>query len=562
MDLRPSERKIAYFSMEIGFQSDIPTYSGGLGILAGDTLKTCADLGVPTVAVTLLSEKGYFLQRLDEQGNQSEVAESWNRDHLEQVPEKVVVSISGRNVVVRAWQYRIKGVSGFEVPILFLDTNLPENTEYDKTITQHLYQGDDAYRIAQEIVLGIAGRKLLVDLGYDNIQTFHLNEGHASFLILELLSDSMLYEGDHTYEKRYDFEGVKKKIVFTTHTPVAAGHDQFDPDLVKSIISDNVEHELLDRLSFEGKVNMTHIALENSYYVNGVAKKHAEVSRVMFPNHPIGSITNGVYSPDWVCPAMKNVLDKFIPEWFLEPSSLRFAMLLPDDELWEAHMQAKRELIQLVNSSTQSSLDPDVFTIGFARRATPYKRMELLFSDINWLKSLSEKVGKIQIVLAGKAHPRDIAGKDIIKRVFSLKEQLKGSVDIAYVQNYNIDIAKKLISGVDVWLNTPLKPNEASGTSGMKAAHNGVPHFSVLDGWWIEGWLENVTGWSIGTLTSSKQEEDAHDLYMKLEKFILPTFYNNRGQWLNIMRQSIALNASYFNTHRMVKDYVLHAYFK
>lgn len=561
MDIRPSDRKIAYFSMEIGFDSKIPTYSGGLGLLAGDTLKTCADLGVPTIAVCLLSEKGYFKQKLDAQGNQSELAEEWDKSQLEPVNEKVVVSISGRNVVVRAWQYTLKGITGFEVPILFLDTNLPENTEYDKSITQHLYQGDDSYRIAQEIVLGIGGRKLLVDLGYDNIQTYHLNEGHASFIILELLSDSKVHHGDD-YSQKYDFESVKQKIVFTTHTPVAAGHDQFDPGLVKSIISDNVEHDLIDQLTYNGKVNMTHIALENCYYVNGVAKKHAEVSRKMFPNHTIDSITNGVYSPDWASHPMKNLFNKYIPDWFLDPSSLRFAMLLPDDELWDAHMQAKTDLIQFVNATCNSNLDTETFTLGFARRATPYKRMDLLFSDLGWLKSLSQNHGKIQIILAGKAHPRDIAGKNLIRRIFQLKNELKGIVEIAYIENYSIEIAKRLVSGVDVWLNTPLKPNEASGTSGMKAAHNGVPHFSVLDGWWIEGWLENVTGWSIGSLTSTNPQEDSRDLYMKLEKFILPTFYNNRGLWLNIMRQSIALNASYFNTHRMVKEYVLHAYFK
>ncbi len=563
MDLRASDRKVAYFSMEIGFDAAIPTYSGGLGILAGDTLKSCADLGVPSVAVTLLSEKGYFKQVLDTKGNQSEQSEEWDKTSLlEPLPEKVVVQISGRDVVVQGWIYTLKGNSGFEIPVILLDTNVPENTDYDKTITQHLYQGDHGHRIAQEIVLGVGGAKLLTDLGYNNIHRYHLNEGHSSFLILELLSDTKIHHGEGSIEKRYDFEDIKEKIVFTTHTPVPAGHDQFDLEQVKSIIGNNVETELLERFLYNGKVNMTHVALEMSNYVNGVAKKHAEISRKMFPNHLIHSITNGVHTATWTSPHLTSLFDKYLDDWTLNPSSLRFSMLIPDEELEKAHREAKEELISFVNATTQSNLSPEIFTIGFARRAAKYKRMDLLFSNLDWLKSINDNVGKIQIILAGKAHPQDGGGKDIIKHVFSLIEKLKGKIEVTYVPNYDMSLAKKMIAGVDLWVNTPLKPNEASGTSGMKAAINGVPQLSVLDGWWIEGCLENVTGWGIGTLKESSDEDDARDMYTKLEKFIVPTFYDNKEIWLRIMKQCIALNGSYFNTHRMVREYVLHAYFK
>ncbi len=562
-DIRNADRKIAYFSMEIGFDSNIPTYSGGLGVLAGDTLKSCADLHVPTVAVTLLSEKGYFHQEIDEHGNQHEVPEQWKKEEvLSKLNEKVVISISGRDVVVQGWMYTLKGITGFEVPIIFLDTNLPENSDYDRTITQHLYQGDHAYRIAQELVLGIAGNKFLGDLGFSGLEKYHLNEGHGSFLILELLSDTKIHHGQDDITKRYDFDKIKGMCVFTTHTPVEAGHDKFDPMLVKEIAGNNVEHELIDYFIKDGNVNMTHIALMNTHYVNGVGKKHAEVSRRMFPNHNIGSITNGVYSQGWVSEKHAGLYDKYIPDWRLDPASLRFALLIDSKELWDTHQACKEELINEVNTIAGTHLDPNVLTIGFARRATPYKRMDLIFSNLDWLRWISNDVGKIQLIFAGKAHPADEAGKELLRKLYRMKQELAGSVEIAFVPNYNIDLCKKLVAGVDVWLNTPLKPNEASGTSGMKAAHNGVPQFSVLDGWWIEGCLENVTGWAIGSKQEqSSNEEDSKDLFMKLEKFIVPMFYTHRDLWITVMKQAIALNASYFNTHRMVKDYVLYAYF-
>lgn len=560
-DIGRSHRKVGYFSMEIGFNPKIQTYSGGLGILAGDTLKSCADLHVPVVAVSLLLDKGYVKQSLDEHGNQKEEDDRWDYTQLKSVGEKVVVQISGRDVIIQAWTTDITSSDGYSVPIIFLDTNVDGNSDYDRTISQHLYHGDHSFRIAQEIVLGIGGLKMLTDLGYDKIVHYHLNEGHASFLILELLSDSKV-EGVDDVKEKYDFEGVKKRMVFTTHTPVAAGHDKFDPALVKDIIGSNVDHELLDHFTSDGKVNMTNIALECSDHVNGVAKKHAEVSRSMFPDYAIRAITNGVHSTTWTSDAMSKVFDKYIPDWKDDPMSLRFAMLIPDEDLWNAHMESKRRFIDHVNGCCHVDFSPEVFTIGFARRATLYKRMDMLFQDKGWLKYISESVGKIQIVFAGKAHPQDEGGKELIRRLFAIKEELKDSVSIAYLENYNMELSKMMIPGVDVWLNTPLRPREASGTSGMKAAHNGVPQFSILDGWWIEGCLENVTGWSIGAMQQENNtEEDAKDMYEKLQHVIVPTYYNDRSKWIHIMRMSIAFNASFFNTHRMVKDYVLNSYF-
>lgn len=550
MELWKSDRKAAYFSMEIGYDPNIKTYSGGLGILAGDTLRSCADLEVPIIGITLLWDDGYFKQKLDDNGNQTEEKDTWEeRDHLEPVNSKVVISIQDRDVIVQAWIHRIKGVTGFEVPILFLDTDLPGNTEYDRTLTKQLYSGDHGHRIAQEMILGVAGYRMLKLLGYKQIQRYHLNEGHGSFLILARLMETKRHvHGEVPIEERYRFNKMKQKIVFTTHTPVKAGHDKFDPNQVKDFVHKNIDVELIDHIVKEGQVNMTQIALDNSNYVNGVAKVHARVSKKMFPGHEFDSITNGTHSGFWVCDSMRNVFDMYVPDWNIDPASLRFAEIIPSEEIWKAHMEAKKEF------SEMTGLDPEVFTIGFARRSAPYKRLKFMFSDLEWLKAINKKY-KVQIVLAGKAHPNDKAGKKLIQDVFAIKKQLEGEIPIVYIENYDIAIAQKMVAGVDLWLNTPQKPMEASGTSGMKAAHNGVPQMSTLDGWWIEGCLENITGWSI-------KDDEVKDFYTKLENDILPKYYDKRDEWIVIMRSAIALNASYFNTHRMVKDYVTNAYFE
>ena len=551
------ERNIAYFSMEIGIAPGIPTYSGGLGILAGDTLRSCADLRVPVVAVTLLYEKGYFHQKLDGQGNQHELPVQWNpKDYLKPLPESIEVRIEGRTVQAKAWKYDIPGVGGYSVPVILLDTNLKENNDFDRGLTSYLYGGDEKYRLAQEIILGVGGVRMLRRLGYTEIRRYHMNEGHASFLALELLRERKENE-----EAGWDFEKVRKSCIFTTHTPVSAGHDRFSYDLVKSVLGEYLPFDIVKMLGGKDDLNMTLLALNLSSYVNGVAKKHGEVSREMFPGYSVDSITNGVHSYTWTSDSFKRLYDKYIPGWNMDSFSLRYILGIPQQEILDAHLESKKLLIDYVNKEAHAAMDYDTFTIGFARRATLYKRMDLIFKNIERLRQISRQAGKMQFIFAGKAHPRDWSGKALIKNIFTVSNQLKDDVRIIYLPNYDMEIAKMLTSGVDLWLNTPRKPMEASGTSGMKAVHNGIPNLSVLDGWWIEGHIEGVTGWSIGLKSGEEDDErEAQEIYDKLEDIILPMYYENRGGWLGMMQHCIALNASFFNTQRMVQQYVLNAY--
>ncbi|MDD3656260.1 MAG: alpha-glucan family phosphorylase [Atribacterota bacterium] len=554
------ENKIAYFSMEICVDTKIPTYSGGLGILAGDTIRSSADLGVPLVGITLLYKKGYLRQDIDEQGYQQELPEEWNpQDKLIQLPARIQVEIEKRNVIVQSWMYMIKGVDGDNVPVYFLDTDLPENSEYDRSLSYYLYGGDERYRLAQEIVLGIGGVKMLKELGYKNISRYHMNEGHASLLALELLCQFNNLERDN-----WDIDQVKKMCVFTTHTPVLAGMDQFPYQLVEQVLGNIIPYDLLKSLAGEEKLNMTQLALNLSHYVNGVAKRHGLVSREMFPGYHIDSITNGVHSATWTGKYFTELYDQYIPGWKSDPFSLRYALNIPDMEVWKAHQKEKEELIAYINKLTNLKFEKEVFTIGFARRATAYKRADLIFYNLNQLIDIASRKGNIQLVFAGKAHPRDQRGKELIQKIINTSLQLpcQENIKIVYLKNYNMNLGKILTSGVDLWLNTPRKPQEASGTSGMKAAHNGIPSFSILDGWWVEGCIEGITGWSIGSAANmeSIEQEEADSLYKKLEIEIIPTYYHKRNQWINMMRHCIAINASFFNTHRMVLQYVSNAY--
>ena len=556
--IKDEDRSIAYFSMEIGVESKIPTYSGGLGILAGDTVKSCADLKVPLVAVSLLYRKGYFVQRLDEYGNQYEYSSEWNPlDSMVLLPNKITVKIENRDVVVRAWQYRVKGVNS-EVPIIFLDTDTEENSEYDRSFTYYLYGGDEKYRFSQEIILGIGGLRMLRELGFGRIRRYHMNEGHASLLTLELLNENKS-EGNIIPEI---ISYVKRMCVFTTHTPVKAGHDLFSYDLVGNLLRDCIPLDLLKELGGQDKLNMTSLALNLSHYVNGVAKEHGKTSQEMFPGYHIEYITNGVHSDTWVSPSFRKLFDEHIPGWINDPFSLRYALSIPKDDIWNAHQEAKDKFIDFINKKTNLGFDKEVLTIGFARRTTAYKKADLIFFDPGRLINIAQIVGKVQFVFAGKAHPKDWPGKDLIKRIKAVANNLKDNVKIAYIENYDMELAKMFVSGSDIWLNTPSRPQEASGTSGMKAALNGIPSFSIPDGWWIEGCIEGITGWSIGTIEDDESidENNAESLYMKLARDIIPIFYNNRKAWIDIMRHSIAINASFFNTHRMVQQYVLNAY--
>jgi len=542
--------KIAYFSMEIFVDSRIPTYSGGLGVLAGDMIRTFADLNIPAVAVTLLSEKGYFYQEITEDGRQIEKPEDFDpREHLVLIAKDVTVKIAGTDVKVRPWCYFVRGISGYKVPVIFLDTNLEENGKWERKLTSYLYGGDSDYRLGQEIILGIGGMKVLKALGFYSIYRFHMNEGHASFLALEL------------YKRTKNVDFVRKQCVFTTHTPVRAGHDLFDLDRVLHFLGDFPE-EIIPHVTTDGKLNMTKLGMFFSHYINGVAKKHRETSMGMFPHYSIDSITNGVHSLTWVSEPFQEIFDRYMPGWRMDPYILRSASGIPNDVIWEAHLRAKEKLINFVNERFEQNFDMDKFTIGFARRMTAYKRPHLLFYDPERLRKLGEKFDGLQIVYSGKAHPKDVEGKEIITKVIKIGRSLKPEIKFVFIPNYNPDIAKLLVSGVDLWLNTPRIPMEASGTSGMKAAHNGVPQLSTLDGWWKEGYIEGVTGWAIGREDQeSNDARDSRDMYDKLEYRILPIFYKYRERWTEIMKNCIALNASFFNTQRMVEQYVLNAYF-
>jgi starch phosphorylase len=558
-------RSIAYFSMEIGLEDGMPTYSGGLGVLAGDTVRAAADLKVPMVGMTLLHRKGYFYQRLDSSGRQTEEPVDWIvEDFLTEMAPRTAVTVEGHTVVLRSWKYEVSGNEHFTVPVYFLDTDVPENSEWDRTLTHYLYGGDQHYRLCQEMILGIGGVRMLRALGYNQIERFHMNEGHSSLLAIELLDEAAQQNGRASIIQA-DIETVRKKCVFTTHTPVPAGQDKFPLDLVNRVLGRREVNEMRDVFCCGDLLNMTYLALNLSRYVNGVAKKHGEISRLMFAGYNIDAITNGVHAETWAADSFRQLYDHYIPGWRQDNFSLRYAFGIPRDEIWQSHAQAKKRLVQFVNQETNAGLDVDLLTLGFARRATAYKRADLLFTDVNRLKQISAKVGPLQIVYAGKAHPQDNAGKEQIQRIFRAKESLRQKIKIAYLENYRMELGKLMTSGVDVWLNTPQPPMEASGTSGMKAAINGVPSFSVLDGWWIEGCVEGVTGWSIGSPDGTKEAQsdhtkDAISLYDKLEQVIAPLFYADRPGFIDVMRNAIALNGSFFNTHRMLQQYVLKAY--
>ena len=547
---------IAYFSMEVGLRNDIPTYAGGLGILAGDMIRSSADLRVPLVAVTLVSKQGHFRQEITTDGKQIEYPSEWDPSKLMTLlPEEVEVQIHGNLVTVKAWLYECtsKSYMGGVVPLLFLDTDVNENAPEDREITHFLYGGDERYRLKQEVVLGIGGVKILDALGFE-IRRFHMNEGHSSLLTIELLQKYGL-----------STEKVREACIFTTHTPVEAAHDKFTFDLVQEVMGEPIPLDLLKRYGGEDRLNMTRLALNLSKRINGVSESHRNVTMEMFPGYEVRAITNGVHSFYWTCKPFRKLYDTYLTGWANEPELLMRADIIPNEKVWQAHVEAKKELIDYVNATTNIGMINEALTLGFARRSTAYKRSKLLFSDTERLKTISKR-GWIQVIFAGKAHPKDMMGKRLIEELYDYIEELEGWIKIVYLENYDMEMAAKLISGVDVWLNTPLPPLEASGTSGMKAAHNGVLNFSVLDGWWAEGWIEDVTGWAIGPnqddLLSPEERgvREKYDIYGKLEFVILPKFYRERREWVEMMKSSIGKIASYFNSHRMMRRYATEAY--
>ncbi|MDF0591882.1 alpha-glucan family phosphorylase, partial [Candidatus Methanocrinis natronophilus] len=432
---------VAYFSMEIGLEDGINTYSGGLGVLAGDTIRSAADFKVPMVAVTLLYRKGHFRQEIGDDGWQREEAGDWPvEEHLEEMDARTSVEVEGRQVHLRAWKRDVTGIDGFVVPVYFIDSDLPENSEWDRTLTHHLYGGDDHYRLSQEVILGIGGVRTLRELGYDEIKSFHMNEGHAALLTLEILDETARVAGRREITEE-DRKAVRDKCVFTTHTPVPAGHDKFPIDLARKVIGGRDDFFDLEGILYQGKtLNMTYLGLKMSRYINGVAKKHGEISRLIFAGYSIDAITNGVHVGRWVSPPFAELFDRHVPMWRRDNFSLRYALSIPHEEVRSAHMEAKRRLLGYVREEAGVDMDEEVLTIGFARRATPYKRGDLIFRDTDRLARISREAGEVQLIFAGKAHPRDSGGKDLIRRIFQAKEALQGDIKIAYLEDYSMTL--------------------------------------------------------------------------------------------------------------------------
>ncbi|MHA1820534.1 MAG: alpha-glucan family phosphorylase [Promethearchaeota archaeon] len=546
------DAKVAYFSMEIGLDSDIPTYSGGLGVLAGDTIRSAADLEIPMVAVTLCYDKGYFYQIISPDGFQTEHEVRWEfSTAFEQVPEIIELPIQGRNVKVGAWKYEVIGKTGWVIPVYLLDTEIEGNEQWQKNFTHVLYDATPFQRIVQEIILGVGGVMFLEKLGY-NIKTYHMNEGHSAFLSLYL------------YRKfNNNRDEVRKRTVFTTHTPVPAGHDKFDYNLVYDTLRDLVPPNIKE-MAGPDLLNMTKLGIYFSRYINGVSKKHGEVTRKMFPGVEIDSITNGVHSYFWTNQHLRKLFDEFEDEGvkFRAPWYEKVWAIDPDD-LWRAHLKAKRDLLDYQKSHSYVLFDDDILTIGFARRLTGYKRPTLIFNDVERLAKIVKN--KVQFVFAGKAHPRDEEGKNFIKQIHDTADYLWNSyrIKVCFLAHYDIDLAKLLVSGCDVWLNNPRRYREASGTSGMKAAHNGVLNLSILDGWWIEGYkMDPKAGWAIGKAPGepgceeNDDREEASNIYNLLENEVIPLYYTNLPEWEDRMKHAISLS-SYFNTDRMVKEYAV-----
>src|SRR5881398_2633803 len=598
---------IAYFSAEFGFHESIPNYSGGLGILAGDHCKSASDLDLNFVAIGLLYRHGYFRQQIDKEGIQGAINLNQNFYHLpirevRRGDTKLLISVPilDREVFARAWELRVGRVN-----VYLLDTDIPENSPEDRLITAELYGGDLEMRMRQEIILGIGGVKALGVHGIEP-DVFHMNEGHSAFLGLERVRLNVV-------EKKLDFYSALQVVaaanVFTTHTPVPAGQDSFSREMMQKYFSKlakelNIPFDELfsfgqTRLDPNDPLSMTILALRLSRHSNGVSKLHGEVTRSLWKDVwsgvpvqevPITSITNGIHTKTWMAPEFAALYRKHLGVWeehLTEPEFWRGVIDIHDAELWETHQKLKLRLINFIRDRERQRrerlgespesirkvnriLDPEVLTIGFARRFATYKRATLLFSDKERLKRLlSDTTRPAQFIFAGKAHPRDEAGKALIQEVYKFSREAGVENRIVFLEDYDSYIARRLVQGVDLWLNHPLRPLEASGTSGMKAAPNGGINLSVLDGWWREGY-NGSNGWAIGAeinngTTEFQNEVDASSLYQLLENQIIPLYYAKPDgklplAWLQLMRESIRSVTPVFNTHRMVKEYTERLY--
>src|SRR5580704_14536619 len=554
-----THRSIAYFSMEIALSPALPTYSGGLGVLAGDTLRSAADTAAPMVAVSLVHRRGYFRQHLDDSGQQTETDVPWFPETaLPSANQILALTLQGRQLLVRAWRFDVIGVTGHVIPVFLLDTDVEGNDEWDRHLTDHLYGGDSYYRLCQEAILGLGGIALLNALGCKP-DVYHMNEGHAALLTIALLEERL---GNKPLREatEADIQAVGQQCVFTTHTPVPAGHDQFGLDHMYQVLGhDRAAAIDASGALHNGLMNMTYLALRFSRYVNGVAMQHGKVSQKMFPEYKVYSITNGVHAATWLSESFQELLDAEIANWRTDNRYFRSIYGIDPARITACHVKNKHRLFATLAKRSGHYFNPNVLTLGFARRVATYKRASLLLHDPARLVAIAEKIGGLQILFAGKAHPADNAGKGLIREVYAAAAKLNSAaLKIYYIENYDWELGALLTQGVDVWVNTPRRPYEASGTSGMKAALNGVPSLSVLDGWWIEGCAEDVTGWAIDN--ADDEEAEANSLYEKLEKRIAP-LYANPTAWARIQQHCIGMNGTFFNTHRMLSQYFANAYY-
>jgi starch phosphorylase len=525
---------VVYLSAEIGFESGLHTYSGGLGVLAGDHIKSAADAGLDLVGVTLLYREGYGRQHLDAQGNQTETyGEIDPHEYLCETGIEISLPLDGTTLHSKVWLYRIKGL-----PTYFLDTRHPDNSPEHASLGNRLYGGDDATRVRQEYLLGVGGIRALQALGH-SVTGLHLNEGHCTFAMLE-----MLHQG-------WSRDELKARRLFTTHTPVPAGHDRFEWNVVESVLNGLLPADATS-LSPGGTCSMSHLGIALAGQVNAVSNLNAFVASSMFEGTHIHPITNGVHHVTWTGPPMARVYDAHLEGWRDDPTILAHAGRIPDMELFAARDESREVLRDLVHAATGVTLYNDRLTIGFARRFATYKRANLIFSDLERLRNIG--AGRIQFVFAGKAHPKDEGGKQLIRDIFEGAAQLVDEIPVAFLEDYSMDTGLAMTSGVDIWLNNPIRPMEASGTSGMKAAMNGVPNCSILDGWWPEAAEHGVNGWAIGQGEGDRDDDrDVQSLYKILEEEILPSFQID-DHWGDLMRAAIATSAR-FTGARMISDY-------
>ena len=538
---------VGYFTAEIGLWSELHTYSGGLGVLAGDHVKSAADAGIPLVGVTLLYHQGYARQHIDAAGIQTETFPEVDMNRLLSKTDIVLeLELDGKPLFAYVWMAEILGQSGHMVPVYFMDTRHPENTTQHQELSSRLYGGDDGVRIRQEYVLGVGGVQLFDHLEVE-LSGLHLNEGHCTFAMLELL------------KRGWSREQLAQRSLFTTHTPVPAGHDRFDWSLVEDVIGDLLPTDAKELVRNAGdpehgaRCSMSHLAVSLSTTVNAVSKLNADVAMTMFDQN-IQPITNGVHHITWTSPVMASFFDKHLVDWRIQPESIAKAEALPTEDLMEARSKARKQLYDYVQSTTGVELFSDRLTIGFARRFATYKRANLVFKDLERLRKIG--AGKIQFVFSGKAHPRDQGGKQLIRDIFESAHQIADEIPVAFIENYDMHTGLMMTSGVDIWLNNPIRPMEASGTSGMKAAMNGVPNCSILDGWWPEACIHGVNGWAIGNAEDDRNDDrDAENIYNVLQHEVIPLWEQEGDGWAEMMKASIAASAG-FTGQRMIQDYL------